>query len=140
MAMFKNKVQISLCLVAVLPLTGCMIPSQLMVSQATDSAMAMSGLRGSAVDAEEFSKKVITLKVGSATKEECISLLGNPASTMSDYGIVSISYYLSNTGNMIPSMASLSFKNNILWKVDVHKTSFNGSGVDMSNIYSQGSR
>ena len=99
-----------------------------------------SGAMMHPVDAEEFSKKIITLKVGSATKEGCVQLLGKPAINTSNNGVDSISYYLANTGNVIPSMAVLTFKDNVLSKVNVHKTSFNNGILDSSNIYSQGSR
>jgi hypothetical protein len=134
--MIKNKVQISLCFAAVLPLTGCMIPSPQMLNQ----AMAMRGSMGSSgmggVDAEEFSKKLITLKVGVATEQECIALLGKPA--MNSEG--SLMYTLKNTGSMMPAPAYLFFKNGVLSKVMVNKMSMEGGTLNMNNLYDQGAK
>lgn len=100
--------------------------------------MAMRGGMGSGgmggVDAEEFSKKVITLKVGVATEQECLALLGQPASK-SDGNLM---YILKNTGSMMPCPAYLFFKNGVLSKVMVNKSSMEGGTFNMNNIYSNG--
>jgi len=86
------------CCAAMLALTSCMMPSPQMMNQATAmrGSMGSGGMGG--LDAEEFSKKLITLKVGVATEQECVALLGKPA--MNSEG--SLMYLLKNTGSMMP--------------------------------------
>jgi len=113
-----------------------MIPSPQMINQAmamsSPLGMGSGGLRG--IDAEEFSKKLVTLKVGRATKDECIATLGKPAMNSE----ISLQYTLINTGNAGPVTAQLYFKNGILSKADVSKISMSGGSVDVNNVYSQG--
>jgi hypothetical protein len=113
-----------------------MIPSPQMINQ----AMAMRGSMGAGfggmggVDAEEFSKKLITLKVGAATEQDCIALLGQPA--MNNEG--SLMYILKNTGQAMPCTAVLFFKNGVLSSVKVNKSSMSGGTFNNNSVYSSG--
>lgn len=131
-----NSAQFFFCSAAILALSGCMIPSPQMIKQAmamsSPLGMESGGIHGT--DAEEFSKKLVTLKVGRATKEECIATLGKPAMNSE----ISLHYTLKNTGNAGPVSAQLYFKHGILSKAYVAKISMSGGSVDVNNVYSQG--
>ena len=132
----KSLASIGGCCTAMMALTSCMLPSPEMMNQ----AMGMRGSMGSggvaSADAEEFAKKVITLKVGVATQQDCIALLGKP-SMQSDGSLM---YNLRNTGSAMPAPASLFFKNGVLSKVLVNKMSMEGGTLNMNSLYDQGEK
>lgn len=110
------------------------MPSPEMINQAMAMRGSMrSGGMGGA-DAEEFSKKLITLKVGVATEQDCIALLGKPA--LNNEG--SLMYILRNTGQAMPCTACLFFRNGILANVKVSKSSMEGGTFNNNSIYSRG--
>jgi hypothetical protein len=117
-----------------LGLSSCMLPSPEMINQ----AMAMRGQIGGVggiygTDAEEFSKKLVTLKVGQATQQDCVTLLGKPGMKSEN----SMMYTLRNTGSSGPVAATLFFKNGILTKADVTKMGMNNGTVDVNSVYSR---
>lgn len=130
----KNKIVV--CCFAMLGLTSCMMPSPQIMSQAMAVRGIGMGNGGSGgLDAEEFSKKLITLKVGVATKEDCLAKLGQPAMKTDD----SLMYTL-NTGSVFePAPVFLSFKNNILSNVNVSKITRNGGTgtTEVNKVYSR---
>jgi len=93
--------------------------------------MGSGGMNG--IDAEEFSKKLVTLKIGQATKEECLAVLGQPGMTTEN----SLMYILKNTGSSGPVTSALFFKDGVLAKADVNKMSMKSGTVNNNSVYSK---
>lgn len=87
------------------------------------------------VDAEQFSRKLVTLKIGSTTKEQAIAVLGNPAMKADNI----LMYTLKNTGSREgTAQASLVFVNGVLHRKDVQKIKFENGSVSSENVYQKG--
>jgi len=98
---------------------------------------AIGGGGISGTNAEKFASNIHQLKIGQSTKEDAIALLGAPAGKSKTGQIDAWNYHL-NTGNSMPSLAQLQFKNNYLAFIQVMKMNLSGGSMESEVIFTKG--
>lgn len=107
-------------------------------SETSSSGNSNIGIPINNPNAKKFADAVVSMQVGSSTKEDALANLGGP-STKSQMGGGEVWQYALNTGAM-PAMGVLYFQGGTMIGVEVIKTGMSGGTISTETVFKKGAK